>query len=280
MASCISASHGGLTAIQSGYLDDPATWGVIAPDSTSDLLNSAGYDIVLTNAFTTTGSYQSYGGALEVQSTGALTAYLQHLNGGVTVNGGSLVSAGGGRVTFGQVGPTTLTITNGGNVNFDGQVVCGKNGSLFTMNHNSGTVVANQWFLLKEATLNINASSSLTVLGQLAFEGSASANVFVNSGGELTVNWVDFQAGGSYEEKITLNGGVFNVMNVDTVAMGSSLNFAGPNASVQFDAGLIVWQGITNATQYALFTNVYNDWVDAGRITSSMFNDQQLAISN
>lgn len=249
LAACALAAYGAdLFTSGAGYFDDGATWGGNVPVAGDNLLiNGAGHDVVLTNAFTA-GTFQSYVGSLEIDSVGSLTGNMQHLNGGTTITGGSLHSTAA--TVFGQVGATVLTM-NGGTALFDGYVL---------MKGNS-------------ATFNLNSGSSFIVAAQLALEGSAVAHVFVNDGADLTVDWVHFQAGGSSEERITVDGGVFNVM---TGNAAGSFAFDGTNASVQFDAGLIVWQGINDQTEYNAFVTTFNGWVDAGRINSANWTPAEL----
>lgn len=248
---CVSASHAAnITQAQSGLLNDPATWGGVLPGSADNVLNP-GWNLAITTPYTTTGSFQTYGADTEITASGSLTAYLQHLNGTLRLTGGSLHGTGGDSI-MGQVTTTVMDVDSGSTALWDG------------------------WLLLHDnaATININ-NGTLTTVAQLALQGNASANVNVNSGGELTVSWVDFQ-GGSAAEKITVNGGVFNVMNNNAVG---SLNFVGANASVQFDDGLIVWQGINDQAEYDAFATTFNGWVDAGQINSANWTPAELKAS-
>lgn len=248
---CVSASHAAkITQAQDGFFDDPATWGGILPGSADNVLNP-GWNLAITNSYTTTGSFQTYGGDTEITASGSVTAYLQHLNGTLRLTGGSLHNTAGDSV-MGQVTATVTDLDNGSTALWDG------------------------WLLLHDntSTININAGSTLTTVAQLALQGNAAANVFVNSNATLTVDWVHFQAGGPSVEKITVDGGVFNVMTPNAVG---SFAFEGANASVWLEnAGMIVWQGITNEAQFISFSTNFDGWVDSGRVDSASWTGAEL----
>jgi len=129
------------------------------------------------------------------------------------------------------------------------------------------------------STLILNSGSSLTTGGTgglLMNAGSGSTNtVVLNGGSTLSVQYIDFNNLGdaSTFQQILINDGT---LTLRASAENNSFQFDDVDASIKFEGGSIVFEGVDSEADFTSFQAVFNNWVNNSKIISTTFSDQEL----
>lgn len=171
----------------------------------------------------------------EVIVNGGSITYWSGVSGGFTIrdggsrtfNGGTLTQSGNhyadiGYSSSGGTGGGVLTINNGAVVDLNGsgslRVGNAAGGQAGVVNVNAGGVFdlgGSSWLQLFE-TATFNSAGTTTGIGSVDLQGGI-INV---TGGEFTVNSVNFEPAGAKGNKINISGGTFSVNSVSAMQLG------------------------------------------------------------
>jgi N-acetylgalactosamine-6-sulfatase len=261
-----------LTSVASGAWTNGAVWD-------KDLVPRDGDNVwIADDAVTVTGADVGLNSlALLKDQSGSLA-----LGSGTHLHVGGEVAVMEGELTVGT--GARLSHTNGNSKVF--MKIARDAGTAGTVTIDGGTYASDRDIYLTQHN-STGATGTLHVAGgtvngarSLIFGGASnSVSTLLVSGGTATFQCIDFDqsfanpGGGTQTEEVTVDGG--NLVLTHACA-ALSLQFAGPHSKVFFEDGSITIAGVDTPDDFSTFTNVFNVWVDDGRLESTTYTSGQL----
>ncbi len=213
---------------------------------------------------------------------------------GSTANG-SLVMSSGSRITttngifVGQVAGRTGTFVIGSGAVYSNaagvvRITNAKNttgimtvdgGKVYTF----GLMLGASTVTNNTAKLILTNGASLTQFGSTALTmntgTNSSSDILIYKDSTLITRNIDFNTTSPGAKQ---NVSIFDGAKLTLTASDESVAFVftHPDAKVWYEGGTIIFEGCNSGAGFAAFTNVWNGWVDSGKVDSAKYSDAQL----